>query len=900
MARLGFINRLLGDSNEREVKRLSEIVDEINDLGDEWAALSDEDLSAKTAEFKERIEEGDDLDDLLPEAFATTREMAWRKMQEKPFDVQMIGGIVLHEGRIAEMRTGEGKTHAAVAPVYLNALLGRGVHVITVNDYLARRDAAWYGPVYHSLGLSIGVVQTNSISFVYEPGYKPGEEGSSGGHEDLRPAARQEVYACDITYGTNNEFGFDYLRDNMVRDLKDKVQRDLYYAIVDEVDNILIDEARTPLIISGAAEEASGTYRSFANAVKNLRDEEDYIVDFKAKHVALTEEGTNRLERAIGVDNLFGGDSRLARHLEAALDAEVLKRIDRDYVVKDGEIVIVDEFTGRMMPGRRWSHGIHQAVEAKEGLKVQRESVTYATITFQNLFRLYEKLAGMTGTAETEAEEFAKIYKLDVVAVPTHMPMIREDNRDIVYINERAKFNAVADEIEQLVGEGRPILVGTTSIEKSEYLADILLKRGIPREVLNAKQHEREAHIVEAAGQRAAVTIATNMAGRGTDIKLGDGVADAGGLHVIGTERHESRRIDNQLRGRAGRQGDPGSSRFYVSFGDDIMRRFAPDWVPGMMQKLGMTEEMPLESGMVGKAIEQAQGKVEGHNFDIRKRLVEFDDVINEHRKQIYGQREMILRGVDTRDNVMNLLIQELESLLDGRSGRDNEDLLEALRDELREIMYPDDLPDIAEMRDAGDELEAEILDRVEDRYETIETTIGEENMRKVEHWLLLESIDYHWREHLTAIDDLRQSIGLQAYAQVDPLVAFKREGHDMYTQLLGNIRRQVARTCFKVKITQTPQTPPAPAVVAQHPDPDGGTNGASMPLPGPQTAAPAAAPVLARSSAPVPGQLQTNLGDGGATPARTATAAAPKVGRNDPCYCGSGKKFKKCHGAVV
>jgi preprotein translocase subunit SecA len=904
MARLGFINRLLGDSNEREVKRLSEIVDEINDLGEEWAGLSDEDLSAKTAEFKERLEEGEDLDDLLPEAFATTREMSWRRMQQKPFDVQMMGGIVLHEGRIAEMKTGEGKTLTAVSPIYLNALLGRGVHLITVNDYLARRDAAWYGPIYHSLGMSVGVVQTNSISYVYEPGYKPGEEGSSGGLEDLRPATRQEVYACDITYGTNNEFGFDYLRDNMVRDLKDKVQRDLYYAIVDEVDNILIDEARTPLIISGAAEEASGTYRAFAQAVKNLREDEDYVVDFKAKHVALTEEGTTRLERALKVDNLFGGgDSRLARHLEAALDAEVLKRIDRDYVVRDGEIVIVDEFTGRMMPGRRWSHGIHQAVEAKEGLKVQRESVTYATITFQNLFRLYEKLAGMTGTAETEAEEFAKIYKLDVVAVPTHKPMIREDSRDIVYINERAKFNAVADEIEQLVGEGRPVLVGTTSIEKSEYLADILMKRGIPREVLNAKQHEREAHIVEGAGQTGAVTIATNMAGRGTDIKLGEGVAGAGGLHVIGTERHESRRIDNQLRGRAGRQGDPGSSRFYVSFGDDIMRRFAPDWVPGMMQKLGMTEEMPLESGMVGKAIEQAQSKVEGHNFDIRKRLVEFDDVINEHRKQIYGQREMILRGVDTRDNVLNLLIQEVEEVLKGHSGHESEEMLELLRDELREIMYPDDLPTIEEMQEAGDELDAEILDRVEDRYETIESTIGEENMRKVELWLLLESIDYHWREHLTAIDDLRQSIGLQAYAQVDPLVAFKREGHDMYQQLSANIRRQVARTVFKVKITQTQQAAPAPATVAEHPDPDGssaGTNGTAAPLPGDSAPAPAAAPVLARTSAPIPGQLQTNIGDGGSAPARAATAAAPKVGRNDPCYCGSGKKFKKCHGAVA
>src|SRR3990172_3223282 len=592
MPKLGFIRHILGDSNDRELKRLSATVTEVNEYPEEFGELSDEDLFAKTAEFKARLAEGEDLDDILPEALGVGRETAFRKVGERPYDVQLMGGIVLHEGKIAEMRTGEGKTLTAVAPVYLNALAGRGVHVITVNDYLARRDAVWYGPIYQSLGMSIGIIQNNGVSYMYEPGYVPGEEGSTGGLEDLRPCSRRDVYRADITYGTNNEFGFDYLRDNMVREWDEKAQRPLYFAIIDEVDNILIDEARTPLIISGNAEEASSTYVKFAKALKGLREDADYQVDHKAKHIALTEDGITRVERALGIPDLFEGDPRLARHLEAALDAEYLKRVDRDYVVKDGEIIIVDEFTGRLMPGRRWSHGIHQAVEAKEGLQVQRESITYATITFQNLFRLYEKLAGMTGTAETQAEEFAKIYSLDVGGVPTHRPMVREDHQDIVYINERAKFNAVTNEIEELNTAGRPVLVGTTSIEKSEYLATLLTRKGIAHEVLNAKQHEREALIVKDAGQKSAVTIATNMAGRGTDIKLGGGVADSGGLHVIGTERHESRRIDNQLRRRPGRQGDPGSSRFFVSFGDDIMKRFAPDWVGGMMQKLGMTEDM--------------------------------------------------------------------------------------------------------------------------------------------------------------------------------------------------------------------------------------------------------------------------------------------------------------------
>ncbi len=898
MPKLGFIGRLLGDSNDRELKRIWKIVDEINELGPEMEALSDEQLSAKTAEFKERLAAGETLEDLLPEAFAVSREMSWRKVHERPYDVQLIGSVVLHEGKIAEMRTGEGKTLTAVASVYLNALAGRGVHLVTVNDYLARRDAVWYGPVYHALGLSVGVIQNNTISYMYEPGYVPGEETSTGGLEDLRPCSRRDVYHADITYGTNNEFGFDYLRDNMVRDLADKTQRDLYYAIVDEVDNILIDEARTPLIISGNAEEASGTYIKFARAVRLLEEERDYQVDFKNHHVALTEEGIERVERALGVDNIFGAESRLARHLEAALDAEILKRIDRDYVVKDGEIIIVDEFTGRLMPGRRWSHGIHQAVEAKEGLQVQRESVTYATITFQNLFRIYEKLAGMTGTAETEAEEFAKIYELEVVVIPTNKPMIRTDESDVVYINEKAKFNAVVNEIERLNGEGRPVLVGTTSIEKSEYLAELLKRKGIDHSVLNAKQHEREAHIVADAGQQGAVTIATNMAGRGTDIKLGPGVAGRGGLAVIGTERHESRRIDNQLRGRAGRQGDPGSSRFFVSFGDDIMKRFAPDWVPGMMQKLGMTEEMPLESRMVTRAIEQAQQKVEGHNFDVRKRLVEFDDVINEHRHVIYGEREKILHGIDTRSNVLDgMVLHEVERVLENVNTTDPASL-ELVRNELLEMLPPEDVPSADEMQELGDQLRDEMLDRAEDRYEAFEQTVGEENMRRVEHWLLIESIDTHWREHLTAVEELRQSIGLQAYAQIDPLVAFKREGYDMFQQLQDNIRRQVARTIFKVRLVEQPSPAPAPvpATTSNSSGAAGNLDGA-----GEGSAGPAAAPVLAGSSAPSASDLRTNRGDDtGAKPGGARTPGGqPRLGRNDPCFCGSGKKFKKCHGAV-
>ncbi len=872
MAKLGFINRIVGDSNEREVNRLSSAIKAIEALADDFARLSDAELRGLTDQFRERSAQGETLDDLAAEAFAAVREMAWRKMGQRPYPVQLMGSLVLHQGKIAEMKTGEGKTLTAIAPLYLNALAGKGAHLITVNDYLARRDAAWYGPVFHALGMSLGIIQNNHIQYLYEPGYRPGEDGE-GGLEDLRPCERRDVYQTDVTYGTNNEFGFDYLRDNMVREQEMKTQRSLFFAIVDEVDNILIDEARTPLIISGQAEEASSTYQQFARAVRGLHADLDYAIDQKAKHVALTETGIGKIERALRVDNLFGGDPRLARHMEAALDAEYLKRADREYVVRNREIVIVDEFTGRMMPGRRWSHGIHQAVEAKENVPIQRESLTHATITFQNYFRLYEKLAGMTGTAETEAEEFAKIYNLDVVAIPTNQPMIRADREDMIYINEKAKFAAVVDEIEGMHSQGRPVLVGTTSIEKSEYLAAMLQRRSIEHEVLNAKQHEREAHIVENAGEPGAVVIATNMAGRGTDIKLGEGVAKAGGLHVIGTERHESRRIDNQLRGRSGRQGDPGSSRFFVSFGDDIMQRFAPEWVPGMLEKMGMTEEMPLESRMVTRAIEQAQQKVEGYNFDIRKRLVEFDDVINEQRAVLYTERDKVLEGADVRENVFSFLTDEVDGII-GRNGDGFDANL--VHTELGEIMPPDILPSLEEVEKQQEGIADLALDRIEDHYEEIETTVGAEIARQMEQWLLLESIDYHWRQHLTAVEEVRQSVGLQAYAQVDPLVAFKREGYDMFQQLQGNIRRQVAQAVFKMRARDLPPPTPNGATTARRPE-----------LEGAPRQEPALAGVTAR----------------GRGPAAAAPAPRPggkKIGRNEPCHCGSGRKFKKCHGKLA
>jgi preprotein translocase subunit SecA len=876
-----FLSGVLGDSNEGEIRKLSSIVDEINELEGELQELSDEALLAKTDEFRARLADGEKLDDILPAAFACVRESSRRNIGLRHFDVQLLGGKVLHQGKIAEMKTGEGKTLVATLPLYLNALEGRGAHLITVNDYLAKRDAQWMGPIYDSLGLTLAVLQ-HDAAFLYSR-----EKVSDQLNQDhLVPCTRAEAYAADITYGTNHEFGFDYLRDNMAGELAACVQRELHFAIVDEVDNILIDEARTPLIISGPAQESTSVYSTFARLVPRLQGEADYTIDEKQRSVSLTEEGNIKVEKMLGVDNIYAPENyRLTRYLEAALKANALYRIDRDYVVKEGEVIIVDEFTGRLMPGRRWSDGLHQAVEAKEGVKIREETLTYATITLQNYFRLYDKLAGMTGTAVTEAEEFYKIYKLDVVIIPTHLDMVREDYTDLIYRTERAKFDAVVEEIEELHEEGRPALVGTVSIEKSEYLSDLLTRKGLKHNVLNAKQHEREAQIIAEAGRLGAVTIATNMAGRGTDIILGgktegrdmedwqrehDAVVAAGGLHICGTERHEARRIDNQLRGRAGRQGDPGSSRFFVSLEDDIMRRFAPDWLSGMLGKLGLEEDMPIESRMVGKAIESSQTKVEGHNFDIRKHLVDYDDVMNTQRDVIYRERQKILRGDDLKSNVIDMVREDITILVDAHCpDRQEQDWdLETLLNEANAIVK---LPPTFSVKALEELNRNEILENlvtfVEEAYEKRETELGSETMRAMERILMLRNIDTLWVEHLTAMDEMRQGIGLQAYGQTDPLVAYKREAHDMWGQLLGNIRHQITHQIYHVELVQRPVQPPPIAVPSQAGASAG--NGAAA-------------------------------GDGARDRRQPVAAGKRKTGRNDPCPCGSGKKYKKCHGAAV
>ena len=795
---LGAVKKLFGnDSNERALHGVRPVVELVNAQASAVEGLSDEELRAKTDEFRERLSGGETVDDLLPEAMAVAREAIARETGERAFDVQVLGAIVLHHGQIAEMRTGEGKTLVATIALYLNALEGLGAHLVTVNDYLARRDAQWYGRALMRLGLTVGVLQ-NQAAFVVQ--YEPVSEQSSMEH--LEMANRREVYACDVVYGTNNEFGFDYLRDNMATSLEGRVQKRRHYAIIDEADSVLIDEARTPLIISGPAQDDVRLYPRFARIVPSLQREVDFTVDERTRSVALTESGVEKLEQALGVENIYSLENfALTRYMEAALKAHVIYERDRDYVVKDNEIVIVDAFTGRLMEGRRWSDGLHQAVEAKEGVKVNQESVTYATITIQNFFRLYEKLAGMTGTAVTEAEELSEIYKLEVVVIPTHRSIARADRPDLVYRTEQGKWRAVLEDIAEKHEAGRPVLVGTVAIETSEMLSDLLTRRGIEHEVLNAKQHQREASIIARAGLRAAVTIATNMAGRGTDIKLGEGVAGLGGLHVLGTERHESRRIDNQLRGRSGRQGDPGTTRFFVSFEDDLMRRFAPDWLPGMMQKLGLEEDTPLESKMVTRAIEQAQQRVEGYNFDIRKHVVEYDDVMNTHRDVIYKERDKVLQGEDLRETVLTMVEDEVESLaqsfltsapLEPESFYSQLETTVPLRDELT-------LEDV----EAGppDAVIEQALDIVERRYAEIEEAAGEETQRLVERLVLLRTIDTLWVHHLTAMDEMRQGIGLRAYGQSDPLVAYKREAHDMWEQLGERIRQTVARNIFHTRV---------------------------------------------------------------------------------------------------
>ncbi|MDR7507909.1 MAG: preprotein translocase subunit SecA [Armatimonadota bacterium] len=864
----GLLARLLGDTNARHLQRLAPLVDEINRLEPEIAALSDAALAGKTAEFRERLESGETLDDLLPEAFAVVREAARRTLGLRHFDVQLMGGIVLHQGKVAEMKTGEGKTLVATLPVYLNALTGAGVHVVTVNDYLARRDAGWMGPIYHFLGLSVAVI-THEFSGLYDPGFTDPHPHADDRLNHFRPITRREAYQADITYGTVSEFGFDYLRDNMALRPQDLVQRDLAYAIVDEVDFILIDEARTPLIISGMLEESTRKYYEFARLVERLTPGRDYTVDEKLRTAHLTEEGIARVERALGVQNLADIEHvDLMHHIQQALRAHACFRRDVDYVVKDGQVIIVDEFTGRLMFGRRYSDGLHQAIEAKENVRIERESQTLASITIQNYFRMYRKLAGMTGTAKTEEEELQKIYNLPVVVIPTHRPMIRQDLPDLVYKTERAKWRAVVEEIAHWHRLGRPVLVGTRSIEKNEALSEMLRRRGIPHQVLNAKHHEREAEIIAQAGRLGAVTIATNMAGRGVDIILGgnppdpaeaEKVRELGGLHVIGTERHEARRIDNQLRGRAGRQGDPGSSRFYVALDDELMRLFAGQRVAAIMDRLGIDEDTPIEHPLVSRQIENAQKKVEQYHFDVRKHVLEYDDVLNVQRKVIYGERRKVLFGENLRENILDMIERLVDGLVDVHcppDARPEEWDLAGLREAAARLIPP--LADVALPEGSRDALAQALRSAALAAYERKEQEVGPQTLREIERLVLLQTIDRKWIDHLYAMDSLREGIGLRAYAQVSPLIEYQREGYDLFQRMLTEIQEEAVQVLFRVQVEG-----PAPA---------------PRPL-----AAPARRPVAA------------------GTPRAAAPAAAGdgprKLGRNDPCWCGSGKKYKKCHG---
>jgi len=833
--------KIFGDQNEKEIKKLQKTVDAIEALEPQIKSLNDSELRAKTDEFKKRLQDGETLDDILPEAFAVVREASVRTLGMRHFPVQLLGGIVLHQGRIAEMKTGEGKTLVATLPAYLNALTGEGVHIVTVNDYLARRDCEWMGKIYEFLGLKVGLIQ-----------------------HDMDSAARQEAYAADITYGTNNEFGFDYLRDNMVIYKEQMVQRGLNYAIVDEVDSILIDEARTPLIISGAGEKSTELYYKADKFAARLIKDVDYEVDEKDKTISLTEEGAHKAERFFNVENITDlENSELLHHIIQAIKAHVLMKRDVDYVVKDNEVIIVDEFTGRLMFGRRYSDGLHQAIEAKEGVRVQRENRTLATITFQNYFRMYKKLSGMTGTAKTEEEEFQSIYGLDVVVIPTNMPMIRKDHPDVIYRTEEAKFKAVADEIAERHAKGQPVLVGTISIEKSEKLSEMLKQRGIPHQVLNAKYHEKEAEIIAQAGQPGAVTIATNMAGRGTDIVLGEGVAEKGGLHVLGTERHESRRIDNQLRGRSGRQGDPGSSRFYLSLEDDLLRLFGSERIMNLVDALGMDDDTPIENSMLSKQIEAAQKRVEGKNFDIRKQLLEYDNVLNVQRDVIYKQRRQVLEGENLKESIFEMirsLIEEAVKLYTSNSPHAEEWDIEGLSEHLGHLFLPSGTLTISD-EDKESLTREEFTERLTDMayalYNKREQEMGEETMRELERVIMLKVVDQKWMDHLDDMDRLRDGIGLRAYGQRDPLVEYKIEAYDMFQQMIHSIQEDVVSLLYHVKVERPPQRE--------------------------QVAKP----------------LTASHGDDDSKP-KTVKRAGKKIGRNDPCPCGSGKKYKECCGKIA
>ncbi len=1045
---MSLFSKVLGDPHKREINRHMRVVEEINGLEEEMRALSDEELRHKTDEFRERLgyegadisfgqtyaedldvlgetadraaaefasgdvsaeseaeierqfarrekkeresEQAERLDEILPEAFAVVREAARRILGMRHFDVQLVGGIVLHDGKIAEMKTGEGKTLVATLPLYLNALLGKGAHLVTVNDYLARRDAGWNAPVYHFLGMSVGVIAGQNLSFVYDPDFLD-ETHPDARLQHLRPCTRREAYACDITYATNNELGFDYLRDNMAMTVEQCVQRRLHYAIVDEVDSILVDEARTPLIISGQASEPTEKYYTYARLIKNLVPEDDYTSDEKTKSVTLTDEGVAKLEKWTGISNIFDIEHAIEAHqVNQALRAAVHYQLDREYIIRDGEVVIVDEFTGRTMPGRRWSDGLHQAIEAKEGVQVQQENITLATITFQNFFRLYHKLAGMTGTAITEAEEFDKIYKLEVVPIPTNQPMIRRDEADLVYQTEAAKFKAVVDDIVERHQAGQPVLVGTTSIEKSERLSRLLEKQGVLHNVLNAKQHEREAVIITEAGQPGTVTIATNMAGRGTDIVLGEGVADLGGLYIIGTERHESRRIDNQLRGRAGRQGDPGETRFFLSFEDDLLRVFGGERIQGLMGRLHVDEDVALESKMFSRQIESSQARVEGYHFDTRRHVVEYDDVMNKQREIIYGERRKILEGVDTRANFLNMLgnvvSEETPTFCEGRS-RETWDL-EGLWDRMRQFSGPL-LPAVAEvdlssLGESVPEVIETIVGELTSIYEELEEKHGAELMRRAEQLVMLSVIDEKWRAYLTQMEHMRESIGFHGYGQMDPLVEYKQEAYRSFQDLMAEIQRDIVRFLYTIKFEALqPAQEPAPSEAAagetapaspRSDQPGAGRSAEPEAAPPPARPAAAAAsgslaratvrgggsapaPATGVTSAPVPAvsppftpvpapmpipelaPTPVSVGPGrAAAPARRGVAipgvagmlpqtrvrnvvessaagtrrtdgsgtqqgangngSPRKMGRNERCWCGSGKKYKFCHGA--
>ena len=897
---LKIFSKLL-DINQREIDRLAKIVEKINSFEPKVKKLKDKDFSAKTEEFKKRFSKGEALEDLLPEAYALVREASWRTLGLRHFDVQLMAAIALFEGKVAEQKTGEGKTLSAVPALYLRGLTGKGVHLVTVNDYLARRDAGWNAPIFHLLGLSVGSIIQEGKSFVYDPEYSDSSHGDER-LAHLKPSPRKEAYQADVTYGTNNEFGFDYLRDNMVSSLPEMVQRGHHFAIVDEVDSVLIDEARTPLIISAPDTEPTDKYYKFAQLVGKLNPDTDYKIDEKAKSATLTEHGISKVEKILGVSNLYEKDFESIHHIENALRARTLYLKDKDYVVKDNQVIIVDEFTGRLMVGRRWSDGLHQAVEAKEGVVIQQESKTLATISFQNYFRMYEHLSGMTGTAATEAEEFKKIYKLDVVVVPTHRDMVRKDNPDIIYKTLRAKYGAVVAEIEELYKKGQPVLVGTTSIEKNEIISEYLKRRKIPHNVLNAKNHEREALIIAEAGNPGGVTVATNMAGRGVDIVLGGAMPDrtegvspekyekspeykkwkeshekvvaAGGLHVIGTERHEARRVDNQLRGRSGRQGDPGSSRFFLSLEDDLMRIFGGEQISSLMDRLNLPEEQPIENALVSKAIEQAQIKVEGFHFDIRKRLVEFDDVANQQREIIYKLRRRILESENVKDEVVEKLKGQIDRiLLTGESDIDGRLDAERITVSFLDMVPFDDasikrIKGEVEKRNDKEEIKKLLESVLDDVHKSRETQLGEAVMRQVEKYAYLGAIDHLWIDHIDTIDDLREGISLRAYGQRDPLVEFKNEAFNLFENLIDRINEELSHRIFRIGVA-TPQ----PEIPLEKAKANVDTRDLTGLAGGAEEAASGGEPAFSSSSQP-----------------------KQKLGRNDPCWCGSGKKWKRCH----